>query len=123
MLPRRTLTIIAVLFGSLFVAEGVGYGQLPLRGRYVRRDGLFHVERFRWGGGQTANGVAAISAIVPVLNNAITTFGSGKGLDDEEVAKAAAAKSLESADTWRRYEEQQASANRLLAANAKLVNL
>src|SRR5687767_5169108 len=44
--------LYSVLFaGLVLLAADQASAQLPWRGHYVRRQGLFHVERLHWGGG------------------------------------------------------------------------
>src|SRR5688500_693997 len=80
---RRFLSsALFALFATIAICQSA---EAQWRGRYVRRDGLFHVERLHWGGGITANGASVlntgITAFAPVVGGLI---GREAPLEDEE---------------------------------------
>jgi len=93
------------------------FAQLPLRGHYMRRDGLFHVERARWGGGITPQGAA-------VLMHGIDVFGPiVGGIVGREAAadRGAETRATTRAALPQEYIVEQRRANDLLERTAALV--
>lgn len=59
MRPRTILLLVLLSLSGHFLAENAS-AQNPWRTRYVKRDGLFHVEKYRTGNGLTDNGLALL---------------------------------------------------------------
>ena len=124
------LTVVTVVSAfPITSASGQDYFRYPpygsLRGHMVRRDGLFHVERYRWGNGLTPQGAAVLTSgieafapIVPVL----VTGGVGREANGQR-------RDYESRDSETRtctlpesYIVEQRRANDLLVRTARLVD-
>ena len=85
------------------------------RTRYVRRDGLFHVEKYRTGNGITPVGGAVLTALITTAGD---VAGNVLGKDVEEETPR------EIDDSWKQaYAEQQRKANDLLVRTSALVGL
>jgi len=116
--PRRASACLA-MFVLLGIWSESAEAQLPWRGHYVRRDGLFHTERMRWGGGLTANGASVINTALPLFAPII-----GGLIGKDEPSREEPSREARSRDAnWcADYAVQLQRANDLLERTAKLVN-
>ncbi|MFM9068786.1 MAG: hypothetical protein ACKOUR_15860, partial [Planctomycetota bacterium] len=62
MRSRNFLLLIVVGLGFSFGSEQA-FAQAPWRTHYVKRDGLFHVEKYRTGNGITNNGLVFLQTL------------------------------------------------------------
>lgn len=120
MLPQRSLVCLsfAAILASSAMSDSA-HAQLPWRGHYVRRDGLFHVERAHWGGGITANGASVLStgitAFAPVVGSLI-----GRDAAVEDTSKD---RDVPRAVLGEEYEVEAQRARELLDRTARLVGI
>ena len=110
-------------------ASGQDYFRYPpygsLRGHMVRRDGLFHVERYRWGNGLTPQGATVLTSAIDAFAPIVPVLVSG-GVGREANGQS---RDYESRDSETRtctlpdsYIVEQRRANDLLARTARLVD-
>jgi len=131
----RFLVLLAVsaIGGAFFPDTGLGQTafQYPpygaLRGRMVSRDGVYRVQRYRWGGGITPQGAAfltsAVNAVVPMIPSLI---GRGEGGDSDADGGTRNLRDFGTREPNRftapnDYVVAQQEANALLASTAALV--
>jgi hypothetical protein len=116
--PRRAIACLAVcvLFG---IWSETAEAQLPWRGHYVRRDGLFHTERMRWGGGMTANGASFMNNLVA---GAVAVAPSILGKEEPSREEPSREERSRDASWCADYAVQLQRANELLDRTASLVN-
>lgn len=59
----RTFLLLIVVGLSFSFGGGQVFAQAPWRSHYVKRDGLFHVEKYRTGNGITNNGLVFLQTV------------------------------------------------------------
>lgn len=102
-------SIVALVAG--FVATQSAEAQW--RTHYVRRDGLFHVEKYKTGNGLTPIGGAVLTTLIGATPD-ILNAAAGRDLDQDQ--------SRGVDESWKAsYAEQQKAANDLLERTAALV--
>lgn len=114
--------LLCVAFASLFAglelrAQEFQYPPYGAwRGRMVARDGLFHVQRYHWGGGLTPTGGAFLTSAVSDLAPLLVSLAGARDLDADS-------RSSETArfDAREDYIREQRRANDLLERTASIV--
>jgi hypothetical protein len=115
---RIPLIALIVLVASLAVAERASAQTLQYppygswRGRAVARDGLFRVQRYRWGNGITPQGATVLTTLIPVIPDIIRVATNPLGAEDPAAAAERAG--------WSEYAEEQKRATDVLLRLEKL---
>jgi len=107
MRPRTILLLVLVSLSGHFWAQDAA-AQNPWRTRYVKRDGLFHVEKYRTGNGLTDNGLALLLKVTEV---------AGPILEGVTRNAMAGTRDMDGTDSggWEiEYQEEQQRADELL---------
>lgn len=110
---------------ALAAAVVVGWGsftpsaEAQWRTHYVRRDGLFHVEKYHTGNGITP---AFAGMMVGIANAAAPVAEAALGRDTPEDREAKAERDAARAEVMANMAQAQAEANALLDRTARLVN-
>ena len=83
---RQIVGMVALAIGLSIVCSSNVEAQW--RGRYVRRDGLFHVEKYHWGNGITPTGALvinhALDVLAPIAQQALNRDADTRGVSAQE---------------------------------------
>lgn len=113
MFVRKVLICVFAIVAAVISTESA---HAQWRSRYLKRDGLFHVERYHTGNGLTSVGAGVLTTLITSAPGIIDSV-QGRDLNEPQEESSRAID-----NSWKEhYAVEQQSANNLLERTARLV--